>query len=50
MFGVLIASRTALQENKTMEYSRQLMVIRPEDFVLRHLIILFLMAGGHRTQ
>ena len=46
---MLIASRTALQENKIVACSRQLMLIRSRDLVLRNFRVMFLIAGGYGT-
>ena len=48
--GVLITSMAALEENAIVAHSRQLMVIRSGDLVLRCLRVLFPMARGHMKQ
>ena len=50
MLGTLITPRTALQENMIVACSRQLIVTRSSDLVVRCLIVLCLMAGGYGTQ
>ena len=50
MFGVLIESKTALQEQMMEELSGKLIVIMSIDLFLRCLRVLFLMEGGHGTQ
>ena len=50
MLGALMASSKALQENVTVAYSRQLMLMSSGDFVLMCLRVLFLIAEGHGKQ